>query len=517
MKSDAVVRRLRAWHEGKPLPLYSTRHFPIAAPEDALILAFVRMGGESSPWGLVVGYPGDRPTILSVPEARNRDLVADMVAEFAPILLSHFRHPANGGGDLEDVDDIVGVPLRQLWVPNPSHLDLLHALSYSYTFTKWGSSERAQTLNAVGRLAGWLFREAQRPGQVTVMTATQALKSAYTFPASDLRQSHLGYLLAWLDTKGNREKRLRTAHTAEQLPISISLDPAFERDELAGLVETWGDAHRGGDERRANRKAKKIAERLEGELVHRHDLVDRALAVLRKDSRRVNAGVAKLEKESKRELWFQYLRLEHRLDDQHDGPAFIPSPETDRHPAAAAARYYVQEGSEEFRINALLHDDEELQEEAIAAGKAVRGKLTDVWDEGAGKATCPVWTLEIPGDTPLRIREGARLCVAGLAGRTVRVRSIDDTSRGTLAITVEVIGLKTVPRLNPEKVLHAADAKLKGKTMTLLPSGVEGISRLKGQRIWARDGSGAWLTHALPGGRNAEAAEDVGESLEAIG
>ena len=500
MQSDAVVRRLHAWHEGKPLPLYSTLHFPMAKDEDLLILAFVRMGGESAPWGVAVGNPGAEPTILNVPEARNRDMVADMVARLAPTLLRHFRHPEYGGRP--DVENDL-VPLRQLWVPNRSHLDLLHAIAYSYTFTRWGDPGRAAMLNSIGRLSGWLFREAQRAGQVTVMAASDALRSCYTFPSSDLRQSHLGYLLAWLETRGGRERRLKAAQEAEQRSISISLDPALERDELADLVERWGEAHRAGDSRGEQKPAREIARRLEDELRHRYELVERAIAALRDDRRRLNAGVAKLEKESKNEHWYQYIRLEMRLNDAVDGPAFVPSPETDRSPAAAAARYYVHQGSEEFRVNALLHDDEELQSEVIAAGEALRGKITDVYDEGTGNAIIPVWVVEAPGDVPLRVREGTRLCVAGLPSRTVRVRSIESATGGRLNVTVEVIGLKTVPRDNSGKVLPATAPKLTGTTATLLPVAADGISRLKGKKIWDRETVGAWLTHALPGGTKA--------------
>src|SRR2546422_8607637 len=93
MTGDQFVKRLRAWAAGKPLPRGSPRHVHIADNRDLLIVAFVRMGGESAPWGVASGLAGTKPTILTVPEGRNRTLVADMAAEFAPVLLRHFRHP----------------------------------------------------------------------------------------------------------------------------------------------------------------------------------------------------------------------------------------------------------------------------------------------------------------------------------------------------------------------------------------------------------------------------------------
>ena len=512
MANDEILRRLRAWHAGKPLPRYSTIHVPIAGPGDALLLAFVRMGGESAPWGVAVGRRGSKPTVLTVPEARNRDLVADMAAELAPMLLQHFRHPGHSSDAVFEPDH--GLPLRQLWVPNATHLDMLHALAYAYTFSRWGAAARVKQLNALGRLAGWLFREAQRPGEVTVMCATEALTRSYTFPSDGVRQAHLGFLLAWMETGGRREARLAAAMQAERRSISTSLDPLLERDELEPRVDRWNDAHKAGETGRATREAAAIQRILRDELVRRFELTERAISIIENDPRRYNLGLASLERESRREHWYQYLRLEHRQDDAQDGPAFTPSPETDRHPPAAAARYYVHAASEEFHLSALLHDDEELQTEVIAAGDAVRGKITDVRDEGTGYGKVPVWTVAISGDTPIRIREGSDLCVAGLPSRVVQVRSIDQQSDGLIELVVEVTKLKTTPRGDVSGVLVATDPRLRNSSITLLPTSKDGISRLKSQRVWEREAPGAWLTHAAPVGAAAVLPEEVREDLQ---
>ena len=61
MTGHDAVRRLMAYAAGKPLPNGETLRVP--KPEksiqtkDSLILAFVRMGGESAPWGVAFGPP----------------------------------------------------------------------------------------------------------------------------------------------------------------------------------------------------------------------------------------------------------------------------------------------------------------------------------------------------------------------------------------------------------------------------------------------------------------------------
>ena len=148
-----------------------------------------------------------------VPEARNRDAVAGMLAAFAPALLRTLNHPQLD--PLPEDSEPDQVALRQLWVPNPSHVSMLHLLSYRYTFARRGEPARMAMLNALGRAAGWAFAEAQRAGQASVIDATAALRGAFEFPADDLRQHHLGFLLALLEDAPSRAERFQRAEQAE--------------------------------------------------------------------------------------------------------------------------------------------------------------------------------------------------------------------------------------------------------------------------------------------------------------
>jgi len=498
MRPDEAIKRLQAWHAGKPLPAYSTRHFAIAGDDDLLIVAFVRMGGESAPWGIAWGNPGQPPKVLTVPEARNRDEVAGMVSDFAVSMLDHFMSPL--------VYDWQGVterdkrlPLRQVWLPNAAHVAMLHFLAYSYTFTKYGERERYTTLNAVGRLAGWLFREHDRPGQMAVVAATDALRSTYIFPAEDIRQAHLGYLLAWLESPGDRGRRLAKAQEAEGQSISITLDPVIERDELEPLVAQWNDKTLS---LRAQSDAKhKIDAILGRELRTRFELVERSIKHLRKNGLRENTGVARLSDATMEEHWYQYLRMELRHNDLQDGIAFTPSPETDRNPAAAASRYLVQQASEDYYLSALIHDDEELQKVALLSGDGIRGRCVDVRDVGNGRSIRAVWTLEAPELAPLRIREGSKLCRVGAPKREVQVQSVARKDADTIRVELLVTGaLKPYSDDAGRSHPIANSTAYKGQDMTLVPVSMDQIARLKNRKIWGTAGPGAWITHAKPAG-----------------
>lgn len=519
MTGHDVVRRLAAFAAGRPLPHGEKLRVPklggLVQAHEILIVAFVRMGGESAPWGLAFGRPGSKPSVLSVPEPRTRDDVAAMMADFAPALLELCLHPrfsaegrveAHGG-------KTPTLPARQVWLPNRAHLEMLHFLAYTYHRTKYGAESRRDVLQALARVSGWLFRESQRVGQTVTMVGTEVLAEAYTFPSDGVRQGHLGFLLAWLQAKGNRAARSAAADAAERESVSTSLDPAFERDELQPLVEAFNQARRDEDSAAMDKAAGRIKRRLEPELVRRWKLTEAAVEAIAADRRRENAGVARLMKASQDEHYRQYLRIEQKFDDAEDGPPFTPSPETDRHPAAAGSRYYVCASSEELRDRLLVHDDREMQAELVASGEAIDGLITDVEEHKEGRRKLYYWTIESDGRLPLRLREGQTLCVVGCDRRCVEILDVVQSDPRTNRFELEVTKGKT---LDEPGVRHSGDARLKGTRVLLVPPTMDGISRRKSAAIWKADGPGAWLTHAVPKGRGMDLPDDVVEDLGEI-
>lgn len=514
MTADEVVRRLRAFEKGKPLPQGEKLRVPRVDPAQILILVFVKMGGESAPWGVAYGRPGKSPKVLTVAEPRTRDAVADMMLEFAPTLLTHVHHPqfSSFGPDPE-----ARLPPFQVWLPNNAHLEMLHHLAYAYTFTRFGERARWQRLRMLGRVCGWLFREAQRPGQMTVMTASRVLTDAYTFPTETTRQGHLGFLLAWLQAKGGRVARMAAAAQAERLAVSTSLDPAFERDELAPYVEIHNEARDCGDDTKLKRATRRIHGLLDEELRRRFSATEEAIDVVKADRRQENAALRKFVEESMAEHRLQYRRMEQKVDDAQDGPAFTPSPETDRFPAAAASRFYVHEASQEHLERLMVHDDHELQAQLVATGQAIAGTIADVRNEGTGRRTIPVWTVESQGELPLRLREDAELCVVGLPTRRLRIRQIEKTDDQGYRFELVVTSLINGPRDNDGSVLPAASQKLKRKKVVLVKPSMDQIARRKSMLIWNRDVPGAWLTHAVPKVPESILPRGVAEDLREVG
>jgi len=484
-----VVRKLQAWEAGVPLPCFETLHHAVVVPSQVLIAAFVRMAGESRPWGVAWGTAGTDPKIVSVPDGRVRDDVGVMCADFAEDLLAHMRvhnWTYDPVGQTATVDE-----LRQLWLPNGQHLAMLHQLNYMYSQTKFGDINQ-DVLRALGRLAGWMFRDCSRTGHQHVVVASDALRHAYAFPAQDARTAHLGYQLAWLASVGDRDKRMAAAAAAEQLTVSPTMDPSLERDELSGLVEKWQVGRRTGAP--SADVEKEIVGVLSTELDRRWRLTEQAYLLLLDGSLPVNPGVDALVEQAHSEFWFQHQRIELKQSDPSQGPAFIAHPETDFHGSSAASRYLTHASYDEGHDGHLVHHDAALMREALAGGRALRASVSAVTNRGTGRSTMPVWTIRVDNDSLYRLRENGRLVPYGSRGHVATVTSIridedgfeldlEWTARKTMELTCG-IGAKPV------------DTAWIGESVQFVIADAAELTRRRSQRVWAaKDGPGSWLTH----------------------
>jgi hypothetical protein len=484
-----ITRKLRAWEAGQPLPRFSTIHHAVVPEPQAMILAFVRMAGESRPWGIAWGAVGSEPRIETVPDGRVRDDVGDLCASLAEDLLAHLRVHNWTYDPIER--DAEPHELRQMWLPNGQHVAMLHHLSYTYSQTRFGGANQ-DILRALGRLAGWMFRDTSRRGNQHVVSASQALAEAYVFPAQGARTAHLGYQLAWLTAAGDRDARIAAATEAEGLTISPTMDPSLERDELDGLVARWQQARREGGEVAATAAA--IAAILAPELERRWRLTETTYRLLSAGERPVNAGVGALVKEAHDEFWFQHQRLELRQNDPSQGPAFVPHPETDFHGSSAASRYLIHAAADEAYIGHLIHGDDELFQEALEDGHAFHGIVVSVDDRGPKGITTPIWKLRLDPDVPNRLREGGGIVPRGSRGHVAAIVSVGLSPQG-IDLELEWTGRKTKP-LSCGIGAKPVDPAWIGEQVAFVVSDAAELTRRRSGRVWkAKDGPGAWLTH----------------------
>lgn len=416
-RSLETVRRLQAWHAGKPLPRGEVLNVHVADDDDLYILAFLRMGGESRPWAIAHGTVSDGITVVATPEGRNRDDVADMVLQWAPSFLGFFRHPDHCD---EGPAIATSEPLRQIWMPGQTHVEMLQYLAAAYARSKW-DRDGIETLRAVGNLANCLFIESQRPGQQTILTATDALRRSFIFPTAPVRQGHLGHLLAWLEGDTTRDGRFSAALSAEKHSVATVVNPEVERTMLQPHLEKWHAARKDARHSDIIGERSALCRVLEEELTRRWNLTKSSIEVLRRDPRLPNPGLVSLADASKQEMWRNWG---DKAVNEHSGqPAFWPNVFTDHSPRSAAGAFHFRLSQEERAQMALLHGDKELQREELARGHGFIC-VVDTVDTTDAKRT--LWRVRVtyPEIAPCKV--GDKFVLAGAPSFKLEVVDIAD-------------------------------------------------------------------------------------------
>lgn len=472
-----TTRRLSAWHEGRPLPRGEKVNVHVGDDDEILCLSFVRMGGESLPWAVAIGHPHEEPRLFAVPDPRDRDMVADMMVEAGRIVLEHFGHP----GFASDVDEAMSVyEFRQIWVPGTSHLELLHSIAFAYARTTWQRPD-VEVLRALGNLANCLFVEAQRPGQQTVIVASDALTTAFDFPSSPVRHAHLGHLLAWMGREKTRESRHRAATEAEKSSVATTLDPEFERTELESLVERWNAPPREQRVAKGRKVARAISDVLGGQLRHRHSLTVRAIDKLRRDPRGPNPGLSDLVRIGSdkfgRLWWDQVLR---ELSDDPEVREYWPGLRGDNSARQAAFSYQQRVAASRQVMHSLVHGDRALQEEELLRGHGVRAKVVAV-DNGGAR-----WTLVHDFPALPDIKVGGSLAIAGAPKLQVKVQSVSVEDR-----TIIVSPSWSAPKYSSGPMAkRASDPTWRGRQLILIEDFPVHFTESMGYRINAKTESG---------------------------
>lgn len=479
-----LLMTLQAYREGRPIPKGDTMRVDIADAQNTLQIAFVRMGGESTPWGIAIKKPDGVLKVFTVPDPRKRTELSVMLRQFWRYLrdqLESFKYQ-------DDSDHF------QIWLPNSSHLDMFHYLALRYIYTKHepeGAEFRgmASELRGLARFCNWVFQESQRPGQTTVVLATQALKESFFFPADNLRQAHLGFLLSWLRDDIDSEERFRLAQEEEKIPISATLAPEVEKDFLEKPVSIYGRHDTPADTKKW--ASSNIAKVITKELETRVSLVERTYHLLLDDERDFNPGLDSLRKESKSDFDYNYIRVEGLIADGET--PFIKGVETDNSYKVAVRGFLEKEEASTIASNALLPYDEYLKQKAISAGDAIEGRLVRIEKIKNGRSTFINWEIRGSDVNPLRIREGNTVYLSELPNSALTLEEIEPEEGG------RVYRLSVKSPKTTKGGFDMAAKKLEGQTVLLFAKPYTGSKWGKFKVINKPDLPGDWLLKRVSG------------------
>jgi hypothetical protein len=293
---------------------------------------------------------------------------------------------------------------------------MLHFIAAAYARSTWDRSD-IKTLNALGNLANCLFIESQRPGQQTIVSAPDALRQSFSFPATPARQGHLGYLLAWLHEDGTRDTRLAAAQAAEKRTVSTVLDPHIERTDLQPLVTHWGDARNANDSSAMQKVSDQIHTSLSKELLSRWHLAREAAEVVQTDSREFNVGLTSLSADSAKQFYNNWG--EKAMNEAAEIPPYWPNIFTDYGARSAGYAYQIRAAHDQKSRYFLVHGDRELQREELAAGHGIICTVKVVATDA------PMWKVDFSYPDLPSLKPGDKLVIAGTPLVVLEVHDID--------------------------------------------------------------------------------------------
>ncbi len=474
-----IVRKLRAFEAKKALPKYSTIHL-VDAPNPAF-LAFVRMSGETRPWGIAFGTQADGPKYFTVDDGRNRVAIDAILEEFAVTFLDYFRVENRTFQPIEK--DNLGVDNPpQLWVPNSSHIDMLHFINYSHWRPR-DEDDLSSLKPTLARLCGWLFRESKFAGQQLIVDSAAALRDHYVFPVDDVTISNPAVALEWLEDSKSIEDHVRESRTWGQDAAGTTLQPEVER-KLEPLMD------------RENPKSAEIQSILFTELERRWQTAVLAHEALTNDPRPSNAGAIDLLTNSLNRYVYSYQSTERRVADPDSGKAFTPHPETDNHGSAAAASYYDMQAADSQVFPALVHYDEEMLKDALYSGHAIAGVVQHIEVEHTGPRSKEIyWRIRVEARDDFRLREGESMSPMGDSKHSVKIKSVEYVNETQVDLRLHWTGRKTVALTSGPNVAPS-DMEWSNELIYFVSADSSQFDLQSRTKVWkAREGRGAWLTH----------------------
>ncbi|HEX5740132.1 MAG TPA: hypothetical protein VFY17_01095, partial [Pilimelia sp.] len=404
MSALTALARAEAAAAGVAQPIATVAHLHVAPRP--LVCVPLTLAGETNAT-LAVAVGGDRaaPTVLVVPQPRDRDLAAAFAADLAAVVLPYLD---SCRGARETVPVERGRQTReryreapQVWVPNPGGVAYLALLGRALRFRgpRPGGSDAQPRAAEAARLGCWLTFLADRaelPGSALVVPATAALAGHWATGQSAVEDGHLGALLAWIAPPEGRTGAGAAAAAEDPAvcpPAGPATDPAFDREVLAPLMAAYDRGRRGAEAR--------LREALAAQLLPTWRLVWQGYDLL---SALPPGASVPVRWAQDRDAFTAYAA---HLDDGGG-----PQPRRDS-AVAAAARLHRMERAAAAYARQRAYDDPLVLAEYRLSGEAFAGEVVHADPErvdDTGRRPVPRPRLTVRSDDPVAVPVGATVC-----------------------------------------------------------------------------------------------------------
>mgnify|MGYP007079327104 CR=1 FL=1 len=191
------LARVHAYELGRAVPIATRRHVHIS--DRPLVFVPLSMAGEANaPLACLVGSTPESPTMLVVPQPRNRDLRFRFAESLADVVLAYVD---SFTVSMEpDHDQNVFTDAPQLVVANPSAAAFTRLLGRSTRLRRTdGPYPVAPSVPLLGRWLTYFAEQTERPGSSAMLVMTTVLAAHWATGQSPIEDLNLAALVGWID------------------------------------------------------------------------------------------------------------------------------------------------------------------------------------------------------------------------------------------------------------------------------------------------------------------------------
>jgi hypothetical protein len=427
-----ALARARALELGRAVPIATVAHAHLA--QHPLVLVPLTLAGEANaPLACLVGSTVDDPTLLIVPQPRNRDLRFGFAAALAPIITDHV-YDATRVREADGKKEVYA-DAPQVIVPNPGGIAFLRLFGRSTRFRRTtGEHAVAPEVPDLGRWLTYFAERAEHPGSSTTLAMTSVLSQHWGTGQSPLEDANLAALMGWIDPWDGLTGPEAAAQAEDPVlwpPAGPTTDPTFDNEVLTHQVRAYDAAVTVGNVEGVARAAVAIEKSLRGQMEPTWRLVWRAIDLLH--TLPVGSNVARRWVGDRRAFtWF--------LDNTEAGG---PPPPKREYAVTAARRLAEMEREQDEFEAARALDDELVMAEYRISGQAfagvVRGSEPTRLVQGSGKRTVLRPLVTVRTTDPVRFEIEAKLYDGHRPGQQARIVDVVPGPEG-VDVVVELSG-----------------------------------------------------------------------------
>ena len=427
-----ALARVRAAHTGRAEPLATVRHYHLS-PRPFVLIPLRLAGEAAAPLAVMFGTDRDEPTVLIVPQPRDRVLRLRFIEALAGQILPHVASYLDAAENITDKSgEVIGrrcLDAAQLWVPNTGGVDFLRLLGRSVRYHRVdGPNPIPAEVPLLGRWLTWFAERAERPGSAVLLPMTSVLAMHWATGQSALEDANLASLLGWIAPPPGMSGAQAAALAEDPLlspPAGPATDPGFDNEELAPLVNAYDNAIEDIDGTAKTVAAQRLELALRGQLEPTWQLMWRGIELLSALPEAANVPTRWQRDRGS----FTYF-----ADTIDDGVA-----QARRDAAVSAVRRLLdrEAAAEAFQAQ-RAYDDPRVMAEHRLSGTAFRGTVTECDPnrcDTSGKRALLRPMLEVKSDDPFIPTPGETLHSTERPNQKAKVLDFDS---GTL--TLELSG-----------------------------------------------------------------------------